>query len=111
MIEKRDKILCRNPDPAKQGTNIDRWKYDAIRKAILAAVGRGKQGLLFKDLNNAVAERLTDDERRQLGSIGWFTVTVKLHLEAIGEIERVPGTSPHRIVRKRQRNDREMASN
>ena len=98
-MAKADKVHCQNPDPAKEGTNIDRWKYDALRKVILSAVGRGKAGIKYQNLNAAVADRLSEADRKNLGSLGWYTVVVKLHLEAIGEIERVPGETPHRIVR------------
>jgi hypothetical protein len=31
------------------------------------------------------------------GSISWYATMVKLDLEARGEIERIPGSSPQRI--------------
>ena len=32
-------------------------------------------------------------------SAGWYLVTVKLDLEARGEIQRLPGSGPHRLRR------------
>jgi hypothetical protein len=32
------KITCRTPTPGKQPTNIDRWKFDLVRSAILRVV-------------------------------------------------------------------------
>jgi hypothetical protein len=44
-----------------------------------------------------VAEHLPEDELDQLGSVSWYTTTVKLDLEVKGEIERIPGSSPQRL--------------
>jgi len=49
-----------------------------------------------------VEERLAADERANLGSTGWYTTTVKLDLEAKGEIERVPGSTPQRLRRPKR---------
>ncbi len=85
------KMMTLHPE-GKAGVNIDKVKYDAVREAILAAIG--EQGeLLFGDLLDAVGKRLTDFD----GSIGWYTTTVKLDLEARGEIERLPGNGPQRL--------------
>lgn len=35
----------------------------------------------------------------ELGSVGWYTTTVKLDLEARGEIARVESARPQRLVR------------
>lgn len=82
-----DKILTQHPE-GKRGVNIDRTKYDQVRSAILDAT--------FQELNEAVGRHL---EGRFDGSIGWYFTTVKLDLEARGEIERLPGSSPQRIRR------------
>lgn len=88
-----EKIMTLHPD-GKQGVNIDRAKYDVIRRAILDSLA--EQGEIpFSQLNAAVAARLSAPFE---GSIGWYTISVKLDLEARGEIERVPGRSPQ-VVR------------
>jgi hypothetical protein len=94
-----DKILCRTPTAGKQPTRIDTWKYDAVRRGILAALDRLPVGVEFGDLPRMVERELSDDERERLGSIMWYTTTVKLDLEVQGEIERVPGAKPQRIRR------------
>jgi hypothetical protein len=53
----------------------------------------------MSDLPGLVAAALTPEEREQLGSVGWYTATVKLELEVRGEIRRVPGASPQRLLR------------
>lgn len=95
-----DKVECKNPDPEKQSTNIDKWKYNAVKRAILDALPAGDdQGVEFRRLPDLVEERLSSDELVNLGSVGWYTTTVKLDLEARGEIERIPGSSPQRLRR------------
>lgn len=92
-----ERIMTLHPD-GKQGVNIDRAKYEAVRQAILDSLA--EQGELpFGQLDAAVAARLSEPFD---GSVGWYTTTVKLDLEARGEIERVPGRSPQvvRLVQK-----------
>lgn len=95
------KVTCRTPTPGKQGTNIPKWKYDAIRKAIIKAVPRSGDGIPFRDLAGLVKKNLSDDHRRRMGSIPWYTVTVKLDMEVNGELCRIDGSSPQRLTRRR----------
>ncbi|MCO6450647.1 MAG: hypothetical protein J5I90_07635 [Caldilineales bacterium] len=87
-----ERILTLHP-AGKQGVNISRDKYDAMRSAILACLADGAE-LSFSELNSAVEQRL---EGKFEGSIGWYFTTVKLDLEARGEIERVLGSKPQRL--------------
>lgn len=96
-----DKVLCLNPDPKKSGTNMDRWKYELVREILLEAIPDEEPGVAFKDLAGRLGEDLTPAKIEELGSLGWYTTTVKLDLEARGEIERLPGTSPQRLIRSR----------
>lgn len=89
------KTLCRTPTPGTQGVRIATWKYEAVRRAILRALEGGE--ILFRDLPGAVKRGLTFEEKENLGSISWYTTTVKLDLEVKGEIERVPGSRPQRL--------------
>jgi hypothetical protein len=89
-----DKILTRHPDASKQGTRISRAKYDAVRQAILDTLAVNDGTYLFRELPDAVGQRLPDFD----GSIGWYTTTVKLDLEARGEIARVPNQSPQQLT-------------
>jgi len=92
-----EKVLCETPTPGRKPTRIDKWKYEAVRRALRRVIPRRKEGVLFEDLPEGVAAALTEEERRRLGSVVWYTTTVKLHLEVIGEIERVPGSAPQRL--------------
>jgi len=95
------KVLCETPTPGKKGTRIDTWKYEAVRKALRKVIPRKAPGVLFEDLPELVEQALPAEDKAKLGSILWYTTTVKLHLEVIGEIERIPGTSPQRIKLKK----------
>ena len=87
-----EKILTLHPE-GKEGVNISKAKYDQMRGAILGSI-RDHGEISFKELSGAVESRLTEGFE---GSIGWYVTTVKLDLEARGEIERVPGKSPQRL--------------
>ena len=102
-----DKVLALNPDPDKQGTRIDRWKYEAVQKALLEIIPRkgrilpdGDEGVPFGELAKRVKKMLPRKKLEALGSVGWYTTVVKLDLEARGEIRRVPGSRPQRLTLK-----------
>lgn len=84
------KIMTRHPEEGKSGVNIDKAKYDVVRDAILAST-RTHGEISFQDLTDEVRQKL---EGSFEGSIPWYVVTVKLDLEARGEIERIPNRSP-----------------
>ena len=92
-----DHVLCRNPDPGKQGTNVPRWKFEAVRAAIENSLAENPDGVKSRELPSLVRDALTQDELDHLGSVSWHTTVVKLHLEAVSEIERVPGAKPQVI--------------
>ena len=77
-----EKIRTLHPQD-KQGVNIARKKYDAVRQAILNVLQKGER--THTELYEGVKQQLfgTFD-----GSIGWYTESVKLDLEARHEIER-----------------------
>lgn len=88
-----EKILTLHP-AGKAGVNIDKQKYDTVREAIVLSL-REHGTLTFGDLTAEVRKRL---EGTFAGSISWYVTTVKLDLEARGEIARVPKSSPQRLV-------------
>ncbi len=77
----------------KKGVNINRAKYNQVRKAIVDVINWHGE-LTFQELMRKVAEKLTGNFD---GAIGWYTTTVKLDLEARGVIERVPGAKPQKL--------------
>ena len=93
----QEKVPCRTPAEGRDGvTNIPKWKFDAVRAAILDIC---QDETIFIDLFDLVATRLSEDERARLGSINWHVTTVKLELEVRGEIARVPGARPQKVIR------------
>jgi hypothetical protein len=77
-----EKILTKHP-LGKSGKNIDRKKYDALKKAILSALRNNDltHTELFSCLNKSLKGRFS-------GNISWYGETVKLDLEAKKIIER-----------------------
>ncbi len=92
-----EKILVETPTPGKQPTRITRWKYDLIRAAILAVVPTDEHGVEFSALPQLVEAQVSAQDLQRLGSVSWYTTTVKLDLEVKGEIERIPGSKPQRL--------------
>jgi hypothetical protein len=95
------KITCETPTPGKKPTRIAKWKYEAVRAAILAPLPERGEGLPFAELADCVHRHLESDTLGRLGSVKWYTTTVKLHLEVRGEIKRVLGSRPQRLLRCR----------
>lgn len=95
-----DKVRCITPTTTgNRGKDIPKWKYDLLRAAIRKVVPKSKEGVEFRQLYDLVAAQLTSEQLKQLGSLPWHTTTVKLHLEVIGELERVPDAKPQRLRR------------
>ncbi|MBR06101.1 MAG: hypothetical protein CMP48_00300 [Rickettsiales bacterium] len=79
-------ILTLHPE-GKQGVNISRSKYETIREFILKTLKEAGE-LSFADLDDLAVDSLSETFD---GKVTWYIVTVKLDLEARGEIERVKG--------------------
>jgi hypothetical protein len=95
-----DRVVCATPTPGKSSTSIPRWKYETVREAIRhAIVSAGSRGATLEEIVEHAEERLTIQQRADLGSVTWHVMTVKLDLEAKGEIGRISGASPIRHVR------------
>jgi hypothetical protein len=90
--EMEEKIMTLHPE-GKNGVNISKEKYEAVRGAILDSV-RAHGEITFRELTGDVGRRL---EGAFEGSINWYVTTVKLDLEARGLVERVPGKTPQRL--------------
>ncbi len=83
----------------KQGVNIDRRKYETMRKALLRVIPRRKQGVAFTELSDLVRPHLDAAVFPPQASVTWYVVTVKQDLEARGEIEQVPNVRPQHLRR------------
>jgi Family of unknown function (DUF6958) len=89
------KILTKHP-LGKSGKNIDKQKYETLKKAILAALG--KKDLthteLFDRLNKGLKGKFS-------GNISWYGETVKLDLEARKTVERTSSKPPKYRLRSK----------
>ena len=94
-----EKVEALTPTPGAQPTRVDRDRYEAVRKALLAVIPKRKEGVEFRELTALVKARLPNGEVPRGGSIQWYVTTVKLDLEARGLVERIPRSSPQRLRR------------
>ncbi len=92
-----ERITCHTPTPGKKPTRIHKWKYDLLRGIILDILAGSADGLEFRSLPCLIDTRLTPEQRANLGSVSWYTTTVKLDMEVKRDIERVPGARPQRL--------------
>jgi hypothetical protein len=88
----KDKIRTLHPEK-KQGVNISREKYEMIRKAILCVLQQKKE-ITFMNLSRAVEKEVHGNFD---GSVTWYVTTVKLDMEARGEVKRVPNSRPQLV--------------
>lgn len=88
-----EQIQTLHPDPSKKGVQIDKEKYDLMRRSILEKLEQ--QGrITFTELSALVE----DDLRGRFdGSMMWYYTMVKLDLEARGELRRVPNSKPQLV--------------
>lgn len=85
----KDTIRTLHPEK-KQGVKISREKYETIRNAILCVLQTEKE-MSFMNLSRAVEKQVGHSFS---GSVMWYVTTVKLDLEARGQIKRVPNSRP-----------------
>jgi hypothetical protein len=88
----KDIIRTLHPEK-KQGVNISREKYDVIRNAILCVLQQKKE-ITFMNLSRAVEKEVHGNFD---GSVMWYVTTVKLDMEARGEVKRVPNSRPQLV--------------
>lgn len=85
-----ENILTKHPEKGRTGRNIDKGKYDVIRKCIIESLKKNEQ-MTFTEILKVVEKKLKDKFE---GSMPWYIETVKLDLEARKIIERVTKTKP-----------------
>ena len=88
----KEKIRTLHPQK-KQGVKISREKYEIIRKAILCVLQSEKE-ISFMNLSRAVEKEVNGTFD---GSVMWYVTTVKLDMEARGEIKRVLNSRPQLV--------------
>ena len=88
----KDTIRTLHPQK-KQGVKISKEKYETIRKAILCVLETQKE-ISFMNLSRAVEKEVNGNFE---GSVTWYVTTVKLDLEARGQIKRVRHSRPQLV--------------
>jgi hypothetical protein len=88
----KDMIRTLHPEN-KQGVNISREKYEMIHEAILCVLQARKE-ITFMNLSRAVEKEVNG---KFDGSVTWYVTTVKLDMEARGELKRVPKSRPQLV--------------
>lgn len=81
-----DRVVLLNPNTGREDLPIRRAMYEPVRAAILAAIDDAGE-LAFSDLR-AEVDRRTPASLWDGASVGWYTTSVKLDLEARGLLVR-----------------------
>jgi hypothetical protein len=83
-----EKILTKHPS-GKSGKNIDKQKYETLKKAILSALQNKEltHTELFDRLNKSFKGKFS-------GNISWYGETTKLDLEARKIVQRTSAKPP-----------------
>jgi hypothetical protein len=86
-----------------RGFHVTAEKYEPMRRAMLASLQRGGPGITFAELVKRIAARVKRQKHlfSHIGSVMWYAKVVQLDLEKRGAIERVPGSAPIRLRRKK----------
>lgn len=85
-----DKIAIENVASPGRTYRVNRAKYMAMRKAVLAALPSKGPGLTIADARVAAFPHLPDDLFPGGNTAGWWFKAVQLDLEAKGTIARGP---------------------
>lgn len=93
-----DMFELRHPDPSKQAGRCHAGRYHAMKAALLEVIPANAEGIAFAELREAVRAKLPAT-LFEGASVGWFVTSVKLDLEARGQIERVAGSGPQYLRR------------
>jgi hypothetical protein len=90
-----DKIEIENVNKPGKSERVDRAKYLAMRRALLAALPDEAPGLTVPGTKEALLPLLPDELFPQGATAGWWLKAVQLDLEAKGVIKRAPRKPVH----------------
>lgn len=97
-----ERIMTLHP-AGKSGVNIEKAKYDEMRRALLEVIPARREGVAFGELAGLVEPLLDRETYATPTRVMWYVTTVKQDLEARGEIEQVEGARPQRLRRVKKR--------
>jgi hypothetical protein len=81
----------------KSGAYVTREKYESVRQAMLEILPKEGEGLTLEEIVAEIETRVPAELFPK--GVTWYTVTVKLDLEARGMVKRIPKTSPIRHLK------------
>ena len=96
MPDDDDKVEIENINTPGKTNRVDRAKYEAMCKALLAVLPKTAPGLTVHDAKAALLPHLPDALYPAGKTAGWWLKAVQLDLEAKGTIVREP-VSPIRL--------------
>lgn len=88
MTQKAEKVAVENVNCPGQITNVDRAKYEAMRKALLAVLPSHSPGLTAAEAKENLRPLLPQDLFPNGEKSGWWLKCVQLDLEAKGMVQR-----------------------
>lgn len=94
-----DSIQLYTVNGGRPSSRIPLRRYDTVRGAILDALADRPEGLSLWELCTALAPRLPQWWFDEGWDTPWHVTNVKLHLEYLGELQRIPAKGGHRVVR------------
>ncbi len=81
----------------KSGANVTPEKYYAIREEMLDVLPTEGEGLTLDEMVKLIEPMVSKDLFPN--GVAWYTVTVKLDLEAKGLVKRLPESKPLRHLK------------
>ena len=100
-----DRIETLHPT-GKRGVRIERAKYKEMRRAILRAIPRTRDGVPLSTVSASLASEVSRLIFQPGCGLKWYLIAVKQDLEARGLIEIVPGCRPQLLRRVARRTAR-----
>lgn len=83
-----EKITVENINTPGKTTNVDKTKYEAMKRAMLATLPRVAPGMTAKEAKEAAKPHLPEDLFPGGATSGWWQKCVQLDLEAKGIVVR-----------------------
>ena len=85
----------------KNALSISAENYELFEKAVMDVMTKAPSPITWTQIEKGVQDYLAKKKINFEGSPGWFAVSVKMHLEAMGVIESFTekGKKLHRLIK------------
>lgn len=74
-------------------------KYQRVREAMLESLDTVGSGITLEEITQEIAHKVRYQLFPTIASVRWYTLVVRIDLEARGEVRRLQGTRPLRFLR------------